>query len=189
LSLYLFVRNRGQGEDFRYREMRESWGRAFPWVSLFTVFLLQAGILWVVALPVGRAVRADAPAGWSAWDVAGTAVFAVGLVFETVGDWQLRRFKSDPDNRGKVLDRGLWRYTRHPNYFGDAVVWWGLSLPALSAPGSWWVLIGPALMTFLLMRVSGVALLEKSLQDTKPGYREYVESTSAFFPWFPKNRG
>jgi steroid 5-alpha reductase family enzyme len=185
LSGYLLWRNAGAGEDFRYRAMRANAPDRFWWVSLFQVFLLQAVILWVVALPVLAVQRATGPATWSAWDVAGAIVFLTGLAFETVGDAQLVRFKADPANRGRVLDRGLWRYTRHPNYFGDALVWWGLFLPALAVPGAWWTALGPVLMTALLMKVSGVALLEKTLTETKPAYRDYVRRTSAFVPWPP----
>ena len=115
-------------------------------------------------------------------------VWLVGFVFEAGGDWQLSRFKADPANRGTVLDRGLWRYTRHPNYFGDATQWWAYYLLA-AVTGGWWSLFSPLVMTGLLLRVSGVMLLEKTLVDTKPGYREYVASTNAFVPWFPRRRG
>lgn len=108
-----------------------------------------------------------------------------GFVFEAGGDWQLMRFKANPANRGKVLQSGFWHYTRHPNYFGDALQWWAFYLIALSG-GGWWTIFSPLLMTYLLVRVSGVAMLEKSLQDAKPAYREYIERTSPFFPWFPK---
>ncbi len=187
LSAYLLWRNWGTGEDFRYRAMRERAPRAFPWTSLLTVFLLQAGILWVVAMPILAVQSAAHPTARSPWDVLGLALFVVGFAFEAIGDAQMARFKADPENRGKVNDRGLWRYTRHPNYFGDAVVWWGLFLPAL-ASGAWWTAIGPVLMTVLLMKVSGVALLEKTLAETKPAYRDYVRRTSAFVPMPPRRR-
>lgn len=187
LSMHIFLRNRGHGEDYRYREMRDRYGRRFAWISLGTVFWLQAVILWVVSLPLHSVQKSGSPAGWTSLDLLGSLLFLTGFTFETVGDYQLSRFRSDPDNRGKVLDRGLWRYTRHPNYFGDALVWWGLWVFALSTPGSWWTFVSPALMTFLLMRVSGVALLEKKLASTRPAYRRYVERTSAFFPWLPRD--
>ena len=114
------------------------------------------------------------------------ALFAAGFAFEAVGDLQLLRFRADPANAGRVLDRGLWRYTRHPNYFGDAALWWGLGCLALATPGGVWTLAGPALMTFLLRRVSGVTLLEKGLRESRPGYRDYVARTNAFFPWWPR---
>ena len=186
LSRHIFRRNHGQGEDPRYQAMRDSHGRAFWWRSLFTVFWLQSAILWFVALPLLAAVRAAQPEALTAVDGLGVLLFAVGLVFEVVGDHQLERFRAEPSNRGKVLDRGLWRYTRHPNYFGDATLWWGMYAMAAATPGGWLTVLSPALMTFLLMRVSGVTLLEQSLTASKPGYRAYVARTPAFFPWCPR---
>lgn len=188
LSIYISWRNWGRGEDYRYRDMREKHGSRFPLVSLFTVFLLQALILWAVAAPLIQAQRADRPDALTGIDILGVLAFGIGFGFEVVGDWQLARFRRDPSNRGKVLDTGLWRYTRHPNYFGDALVWWGLFAFALATPGGWWTLYSPVLMTLLLMKVSGVSLLEKRLKETKPRYRSYAERTNAFFPWFPKAR-
>jgi steroid 5-alpha reductase family enzyme len=142
--------------------------------------------MWVVGLPLWVAMRGAEPSGLTWIDGLALAVFIGGLFFETVGDWQLTRFKADPENKGKLLTTGLWRYTRHPNYFGDALVWWGLTLFALATPGSVWVAISPVLMTFLLMRVSGVALLEQRLRESKPEFRNYVQKTNAFLPWFPR---
>ena len=186
LGLHLFRRNRGQQEDFRYRKMRERHGERFAWVSLWTVFGLQALLMWIVSLPVQAAVLAREPASLGAFDLAGTIVFAVGFAFEAVGDWQLARFRADPANRGRVLDTGLWAWTRHPNYFGDAVVWWGLFTLALPTPWGVATVVGPIVMTVLLRRVSGVTLLERSLRRSKPGYAEYVERTSPFLPWPPR---
>lgn len=184
LSLHLLRRNAGHGEDPRYAAMRRGHGARFWWVSLFTVFLLQAALAWVVSLPVQLAVLAPAsPLG--PLDAVAALLAAVGLAFEAVGDWQLGRFRRDPASRGRVLDTGLWRYTRHPNYFGDACAWWGLGLLGVAA-GAPWTLLSPVLMTFLLVRVSGVALLEKDIGERRPGYRAYVRRTSAFFPWAPK---
>ncbi|UCC84703.1 MAG: DUF1295 domain-containing protein [Gemmatimonadota bacterium] len=188
LSLYILKRNWGQAEDYRYREMRERNPGSFPWRSLFTVFWLQAFLLWAISMPLLQAQRSATPAGLTWIDALGVLVFAIGLTFEAGGDWQLWRFKRDPANAGKVLDRGFWRYTRHPNYFGDAMVWWGFFLFAAATPGSLWTIYSPVVMTVLLMRVSGVALLEKRLAEVKPGYRDYVERTNAFFPWFPKRK-
>ena len=186
LSLYLTWRNWGHGEDPRYRAMREQHGETFVWRSLVTVFLLQGAILWLVAMPLLVAVRELDAAALAAWPaVLGMGVFAIGLAFEAVGDWQLARFKARPGNAGKVMDRGLWRYTRHPNYFGDILVWWGLFGVALAA-GGWWTLFAPAIMTFLLARVSGVTLLERRLHETRPAYRDYVARTNALVPWFPR---
>jgi steroid 5-alpha reductase family enzyme len=185
LSWHLGRRWRGKGEDRRYSAMRAGWGDRFPLVSLFTVFLLQGTLLWVVSLPlqVGTALGGAAPL--SILDAAGLLLFAVGLGFESVGDAQLARFLAEPGSAGRVMQTGLWRYTRHPNYFGDAVAWWGMGLVALSA-GPAWLLAGPALMTFLLLKVSGVTLLEKEIVSRRPGYAAYVARTSAFLPWPPR---
>ncbi len=186
LSQHIFRRNRGKGEDPRYQAMRASHGRPFWWRSLFTVFWLQGAILWFVALPLLVAVRATQPAALTAVDGLGILLFAVGFGFEVVGDYQLERFKTKPGNRGAVLDSGLWRYTRHPNYFGDATMWWGIYTVAASTAGGWLTVLSPSLMTLLLMRVSGVTLLEDGLKASKPGYRAYIARTPAFFPWFPR---
>ena len=186
LATHIFRRNHAKGEDFRYRRMRARYQERFAIVSLFTVFGLQGLLMWVVSLPIQAAQVSPVPDRLTLLDVAGVAIWVVGFVFEAVGDYQLMRFKADPNNAGKVMGRGLWAYTRHPNYFGDAVLWWGLFLIALATPGSLWTMIGPAIMTFLLMKVSGVALLEKSLVKTKPEYQDYIRRTSAFFPWIPR---
>jgi steroid 5-alpha reductase family enzyme len=185
LSLYLLYRNWGREEDRRYAKMREHHGPRFWWVSLFTVFLLQAGILWFVSLPVQVAAvnRSSSAFGWL--DAAGGLLWGIGLFFETVGDWQMARFQADPDNRGKVMDRGLWRYSRHPNYFGDFCVWWGLYLFAASG-GAFWTIVSPLLMSVLLLRVSGVSLLESTIAERRPNYADYQRRTSAFFPMPPK---
>jgi len=184
LGVYLARRRRGQGEDRRYAAMRAAHGERFGWVSLFTVFLLQAALMWLVSLPLqaGAALGREAPLGLL--EGLGAAVFAAGLAFEAVADAQLARFLADPASRGQVMDRGLWSWTRHPNYFGDFLVWWGLGLAALGA-GAWWALAGPALMSALLMRVSGVTLLESTIAGRRPGYAAYAARTSAFFPWPP----
>ena len=187
LSLHILRRNSGKGEDPRYQAMRASHGPAFWWRSLFTVFWLQGAILWFVALPLLVAVRATQPVALTAVDGLGVLLFAVGFGFEVVGDSQLARFKADPANRGKVLDSGLWRYTRHPNYFGDTTLWWGLYAMAASTPGGWLTVLSPSLMTLLLMRVSGVTLLEDTLKASKPGYRAYIARTPAFVPWLPRD--
>jgi len=186
LGVHIHRRNHGRGEDYRYRAMRERHGARFGRVSLVTVFLLQALLATLVSAPLVAAASARAPAALGPFDLAGGALWLVGFLFEAIGDRQLARFQRDPANRGKVMDRGLWRLTRHPNYFGDATQWWGLYLIAASAPEARWSALGPAVMTFLLVRVSGVALLEKGLAATKPEYRDYARRTSAFFPWFPK---
>lgn len=185
LAGYLAWRNIGKPEDYRYAAMRRRAGGRWPVQSLVTVFILQGLLLLVVSLPVQLAQTATSPSpGWLAW--IGTAVWGVGFLFESVGDYQLARFKSDPANSGRVMDRGLWRYTRHPNYFGDFCVWWGLFLICAEVGRAWVGVIGPLLMSILLLRVSGVALLEKSIGKRRAGYEEYVARTSAFFPRPPR---
>ena len=183
LGWHIAARSRGRPEDPRYAAMRRTHGGRFWWVSLFTVFWLQGLILWVVALPLYAAQHGTDR--FSGLHALGLICMLVGFAFEAVGDWQLARFRADPDTRGRVLDRGLWRYTRHPNYFGDALFWWGVFLTAAAA-GGWWTAVSPILMTMLLMRVSGVPLLERGLAETRPGYAEYVRRTSAFVPWRPR---
>ena len=185
LTVYLFWRNHGQPEDFRYRAMRKRHGARFPMVSLATVFALQGLLMWVVSLPVQLGQVSDTP-NVGLLGILGIIVWGAGMFFEVVGDYQLARFKSDPANAGTVMDRGLWRYTRHPNYFGDACVWWGLGLIAAETGVGAWGLIGSAVMTILLVRVSGAALLERSLRKRKPGYEEYVARTSSFVPRPPR---
>ena len=189
LSAYLLWRNRGRGEDPRYRAMRAKRPSSFWWYSYFQVFLLQALLLWLVAAPIAGAMSrplggGSAP-GFNGLDFVGGAVWLFGLCWEVAGDTQLALFKRDPVNKGKVMQTGAWRYTRHPNYFGETVLWWGVWLVAAAA-GGYWSVYGPVVITMLLLRVSGVTLLEKGLADSKPGYREYVERTSAFIPWPPR---
>jgi len=186
LAGHLAWRNHGTGEDPRYRRMRRHHGERFWIVSLATVFGLQGVLPFVVSLPLQVAQALPGPP-LGLFDLAGAALFAAGLAFETVGDLQLARFKADPANQGRVMDRGLWRYTRHPNYFGDAVAWWGLGLMACAVPGGFLALVSPVVMNVLLLRVSGVALLERSLRRSKPGYADYVARTSAFFPRPPRD--
>jgi steroid 5-alpha reductase family enzyme len=171
-------------EDRRYVSMREREGARFvPW-SLVAIFGFQGLLVLIVSLPIQ--VAAGRPGALGAAIIPGIVVYAVGLFFETVGDAQLTRFKSDPGSKGQVMDQGLWRYTRHPNYFGDFCVWWGLWLIALTAGGTWWTLIGPVVMSVLLIRVSGAALLERDMAQRRPQYVDYIKRTSAFFPWPPR---
>lgn len=185
LAGYLAWRGWGAAEDKRYRAMRERRPR-FRWTSLFVVFWLQAALAWVVSLPLLAVMHVEEPDGPRLLDALGALLFLVGFGFETAGDWQMARFKADPANRGRVCDRGLWRFTRHPNYFGEAVLWWGLWCLAGAAPGAHWTVVGPLLLTWLLLRVSGVRLLEGDLLREKPAYREYVARTSAFLPRPPR---
>ena len=186
LAVHIGARNIGHGEDFRYAAWRKQYGAAWWYRSYFKVFLLQGVIAWIVAMPLFYAIASDAPAALTLLDWAGVLLFAAGFLFEAIGDEQLRRFKANPANKGRVMNTGLWRYTRHPNYFGEAVLWWGLGLIGAATPLGWIGLIGPAVITFLLIRVSGVALLEKTLKSTKAGYAEYMSSTPAFWPGRPK---
>jgi steroid 5-alpha reductase family enzyme len=187
LSGYLTWRNLGKGEDYRYRSMRDHYGSRFPIVSLFVVFGLQGTIMWIVSLPiqVGLASAAESPS-LTPLNYLGMVVWGIGFCFESLGDFQLARFKAHPENQGKVMDQGLWRYTRHPNYFGDFLVWWGIFLVATSSFSQTWTVVSPLLMSFLLLKVSGVALLEKSLKTKSPEYADYIRRTSAFFPWCPR---
>jgi len=185
LSLYILWRNWGEAEDFRYQKWRQEAGGRWWWYSFFKVFLLQGVLMWLISAPLLAAQINPAPARLTWLDILALLVWGVGFFFEAVGDWQLSRFKADPANKGKLLTSGVWRYTRHPNYFGDAAQWWGYYLVALAA-GGWWAILSPVLMTFFLRAVSGVTMLEKTLKKTKPGYEEYVASTNAFIPWFPR---
>lgn len=185
LSGYLAWRKFGKPEDYRYRDMRDRHPRSFPIRSLLTIFGLQGALMWVIALPLQLASPAS-PSSVTL-TVMGVLLWLTGFLFESIGDSQLARFKSDPTNDGRVMDRGLWRYTRHPNYFGDFLIWWGFYILALASGAPWWSVIGPIMMSVLLMRVSGVTLLEKSLKSRKEGYEQYVSRTNAFFPWWPRS--
>ncbi len=183
LSIYITARNWGEPEDHRYRKIRE---RNEPfWIkSLYLVFGLQGVLAWIISLPLLVAIMQPGRIG--PLDAAALLLWGVGIVFEAGGDYQLARFKSDPGNAGKVLDTGLWRYTRHPNYFGDFCIWWSFFLFALAA-GGWWTIVSPLLMSFLLLKVSGVAMLERTIGNRRPQYADYIRRTNAFFPWPPKS--
>ncbi len=187
LAVHLLLRNRGKGEDPRYQAMRKRWKNRFPIVSLVTVFVFQGTGMVIVSLPIQATMRATSPANITPLDVIGAVLCAGGIAFEAIGDLQLTRFKAKRGNGKKVMDKGLWRYTRHPNYFGDALMWWGFGLVAIAVQ-AWWALVGPALMTFLLVRVSGLALLERRMIKAKkrPDYAAYIARTSAFVPMPPK---
>src|ERR1700690_2502569 len=189
LAVHIARRNHGRGEDPRYVAMRERDGGRFWVTSLYRVFLIQAATMWVISLPLQAAGSLGGGRGYGALDAIGGALWLVGFGFEALGDLQLDRFKADPASRGQVMDRGLWRYTRHPNYFGDATLWWGLGVIGLGAGiGAAWGLIGSALDTFILTRVSGKPILERDIETRRPGYRAYIERTSGFFPLPPRRR-
>ena len=185
LGSYILWRNWGKPEDFRYQKWRKEAGGKWPWQSFLKVFLLQGLLMWIISTPLLAAQLSPTPARLTVLDYVAIVVWVIGFFFEAVGDWQMARFRANPANKGQVMRTGVWRYTRHPNYFGDATQWWGYYLIAAAA-GGFWTIFSPILMTTMLLRVSGVTLLEKSLKDTKPGYKEYVETTSAFIPWFPR---
>ena len=185
LAIHIGARNWGKGEDRRYQAWRREKGERFWWISLFSVFWLQGFLLWVISLVGLAGQRSPLPDHFTLLDGLGALIWVAGFFFEALGDRQLTRFKADPANKGKVMDRGLWRYSRHPNYFGEALMWWGIFVIVLSTPGALWSVVSPLTITFLLLRVSGVTLLERTIVDTRPGYREYQEKTSAFIPWFP----
>jgi len=184
LTVYLAVRNLGKGEDYRYVQMREAGGANWWLISYLRVFILQGIILWVVssllvpALLTGNELQP--------LDYLGIGLWVLGFYFEAVGDWQMMRFKANKANQGKVMNKGLWKYTRHPNYFGDATLWWGFFCFCLAHPQGVIHVFAPLYMTFMLLKISGVAMLERALVHTKPAYQDYVSRTSAFIPMKPK---
>lgn len=186
LSVYLTVRNWGKPEDRRYQTIRAR-NQPHYWIkSLFYVFYLQVGLAFIVSLPILPAVTSELPL--SVLDGLGTLIFATGFLTETLADWQLARFKATSRQKGGVMDQGLWHYSRHPNYFGEALLWWGFGVMAVAAGAPLWILVSPIFMTFLLLKVSGVPLLEADLSGRHPNYRRYIETTSAFWPRRPTQR-
>ena len=187
LSGYLAWRNLSKPEDYRYQAMRSRYASNFAFTSLFVVFGLQGIVMWVVSLPIQLSQMTQNPDRLGLTCLLGVIAWLIGFSFESIGDLQLAHFKRDPANTDKVLDRGLWRYTRHPNYFGDFMVWWGLYLISFGNGSTWWSIVSPIVMSIFLMRISGVTLLEKALLNRKPNYVEYVRRTSAFFPMRPRS--
>lgn len=184
LAVHLFIRKQGHGEDFRYRKWREEWGSSFLIRSFFQIYVLQGIVVFIIVSPVlHTAASSDAPMG--ALDLAGLCIWTAGFLFEAVGDWQLLRFKKDPLSKGKIITSGLWRYSRHPNYFGECTLWWGVFLIALGSPRAWWTIISPVSINFLLLYVSGIPMLEKKYEGNSD-FEEYKKRTSALIPWFPK---
>lgn len=181
LALHILIRNAGAGEDFRYRKWREEAGSSFWWISLPKVFLLQAVLLWIISSPLLLAQREISDSSFGPLDVLGLGLWLFGFLFEAIADLQLVRFKGDPSNTGRVMRSGLWSLSRHPNYFGEAVLWWGIGLLALPAGGVL-ALVGPLMITFLLLKISGVAMLDAALAERRPGYADYIRSTPAFLP-------
>jgi steroid 5-alpha reductase family enzyme len=183
LAIYIFLRNRGKSEDFRYAQWRKDWGKNWILRSYLQVFLLQGFFMLTIAYPLFIFDPQSSPAlGWL--DLAGLLLWLIGFFFEAMGDAQMRRFKQNPAHKGKIMRYGLWKYTRHPNYFGESAMWWGIFLIALSHPGGWLAIFSPIVITFLLVRVSGVPMLEKKYADN-PEYQEYIKKTSSFIPLPP----
>ena len=188
LSLHLTWRNWDKGEDPRYNAWRRRHGANFHKRSLYSVFLVQALFLWVIAGSMQYGILAEKPHSFTSWDVIGITLWCTGFLFESVGDYQLARFKADPANRGRVMDIGLWAYTRHPNYFGEILVWWGIYLMVVSTPFGGWTIISPLLISIVLIKLTGVTLTEKSIAEKRPQYRDYMKRTPMLIPWFPKRK-
>lgn len=186
IRLAAHIWTRHTGEDRRYAAMRQRFGRKWWWISLPQVFLLQAILIWFIPAPLVTAVLfGHRPIGWL--DYLGIGVAAAGLVFEALADFQLAAFRADPGNKGKVLDRGLWGWSRHPNYFGEAAMWWGYFIIGFAASHMWWLILAPLLLTFLLLQVSGVVLMEDGINTRRPGYAAYKQRVSTFLPWPPRD--
>lgn len=184
LAWHIHSRNRGKGEDSRYRKWREEWGSWFVLRSFLQIFMLQGMLLLLVAVPV-IVVNGSPHTPFALLDGLGLLIWLVGFGFEAVGDWQLLRFKGNPANKGRLMTSGLWSYTRHPNYFGEVTLWWGIWLIALSVPGGWWTVVGPLTITLLILKVSGIPMLEKPYEE-RADFQEYQRRTSAFFPVPPR---
>jgi steroid 5-alpha reductase family enzyme len=179
LSAFVTRRNWGRPEDRRYAALRAEYGPGFWWKGLYLVFSLQAVLSWIISLPLLTISLGTSPLGWL--DYLALGLWLVGLFFEAVGDQQLSDFRSRPGNQSRVMDRGLWRFTRHPNYFGEACIWWAFYIFSVAA-GGWWTIVSPILVTWMLLRVSGVTLLERDIAERRPAYRRYMARTNAFFP-------
>lgn len=187
LSGWLTWRNHGKPEDRRYQALRDRFQPHYELKSLVLVFALQATLAWLIALPILPVLKSGIP--WNGLDNLACGIFLTGLLLETVADLQLARFKAQPGEAGAVLDSGLWRYSRHPNYFGECLLWWGFFLMAVAARAPVWLIVSPLILTVLLVAVSGVRLLESDIHLRRPAYRDYIRRTSAFFPWPPRESG
>ncbi len=190
LGTHLITRWRRLGRDPRYEKILghaiEKQGMSFAKAAWFRAFGMQGPLLWGVSLPAQAGVLADGGAPLPLWGVAGAAIALFGIAFESIGDAQLEAFRADPASKGQVMDKGLWRYTRHPNYFGDFTAWWGIFIVGIAAGAPWWTILGPLFLSFTLTRWSGAPLLEHSLKKRRPGYEDYIRRTSGFFPLPPK---
>ena len=188
LFIYLLWRSWNKEEDYRYQQFRNDYGaQRYWWFSFFQVFLLQGFLLWLISAPLLAAMYFGSTTSLYILDYVAILIWFIGFSFEAGGDYQLAKFKSNPENKGKLLTSGLWKYTRHPNYFGDATVWWAFGLFSIAA-GAYLPILSSILMSLLIVKISGVAMLERTLKHTKPEYKEYIERTNAFFPWFPKKK-
>lgn len=183
LFIHLTIRNWGEPEDRRYVAIRHDYSPHFAFKSLFIIFVFQSVLAWIIALPLWPAITQHTPFG--IWDIIAGVLFAVGFIVETVADWQLSRFKADANNEGKVMDQGLWRFTRHPNYFGECLIWWGFYCFAVNV-GGYYTIVGPLLLTWLLLKFSGVVMLEATIVHRRPAYQDYINRTNAFIPGKPK---
>lgn len=186
LTIHIFLRNKGKPEDFRYAKWRDQYGEKWWWFSYFQTFMLQGGLMLLISAPLIHTQATATPTQIGILEIFGIIVWSIGFFFESVGDYQLKQFKENPANKDKLLTSGVWKYTRHPNYFGDSAQWWGFYLIAAGSTLGYLTIFSPIIMTFFLIKVSGVAMLEKSMENKKPGYKEYMKTTSAFIPWFPK---
>ncbi|MCS1351325.1 DUF1295 domain-containing protein [Mechercharimyces sp. CAU 1602] len=188
LMNYLYRRNRGAGEDYRYTAMRKRWlakGKSVALTSYIRVYLLQGVVMLLIAYPLVAVHAWDDGSSFGILDGIGLLLWIIGFLFEVIGDYQLEKFKEKKHNKGKVMMSGLWKYTRHPNYFGEATLWWGIYLIVCSVPYGWTTFFAPAILHFSLLKVSGVPPLEKKAMK-KPAYRAYSKRTNRFIPWFPK---
>lgn len=188
LAGYIWLRNRGKSEDWRYKKWKQNWGKSKVWRSYLQVFILQGLFMILISAPilVTNTYSRFGDLGLWGFRVLGIFIWIIGFWFETIGDYQLFKFKNNPKNKGKIMDKGLWKYTRHPNYFGEVALWWGIFITTIGVKYWWLGIVGPLTITTLLLKVSGIPMLEKRYEDN-PEYQEYKSKTSAFFPLPPKN--
>lgn len=184
LAIHIYLRNKGKGEDFRYKNFRKNWGGKVLINSFFKIYMLQAILCLIIASPA-ILINSTKGGALNIFDLLGIAVWVIGFFFEAVGDYQLSIFKKDPNNKGKIMKYGVWKYSRHPNYFGEATLWWGLFIMALNHPFGYATVVGPLLIDYMLLKVSGIPMLEKKYKGNKE-FEEYKRKTSAFFPLPPK---
>ncbi len=185
LAIHIYSRNKGKEEDWRYKQWREDWGENFKLRAFFQIFMLQGFFMFIISAPI-ILINSSSYTDFSIIDFAAIGIWIIGFFFEAVGDYQLKKFKDNPENKGKIMTTGLWKYTRHPNYFGEVTMWWGIFLLTVGVPNAIFAIVSPALITFLLLKVSGIPMLEKKYKNN-PEYQEYKKRTSGFFPFLPKD--